>query len=87
MPGIYTEKEIYGDALTAQKTATSEANMAANECKHENVRKTIMNILNQEHEIQKSVFDDMQAAGYYPTPAADDKKVQDVKQKFSQSFK
>ena len=87
MPGIYTEKEIYGDALSAQKTATSEANMAANECKHENVRKTIMNILNQEHEIQKSVFDDMQAAGYYPTPAADDKKVQDVKQKFSQSFK
>ena len=87
MPGIYTEKEIYGDALTAQKTATSEANMAANECKHENVRKTIMNILNQEHEIQKSVLDDMQAAGYYPTPAADEKKVQDTKQRFSQCVK
>ena len=87
MPGIYTEKEIYGDALTAQKTATSEMNMAANECKHENVRKTIMNILNDEHTIQKAVFDDMQAAGYYPTPAADDKKVQDTKQKYSQSFK
>ena len=87
MPGIYTEKEIYGDALTAQKTATSEMNMAANECKHESVRKTIMNILNEEHAIQKSVFDDMQAAGYYPTPAADEKKVQDTKQKYSQSFK
>jgi hypothetical protein len=45
MPGIYTEKEIYQDALTAQKTATSEMNMAANECVHEEVRKTMMHIL------------------------------------------
>ena len=87
MPGIYTEKEIYGDALAAQKTATSEMNKAANECVHEDVRKTMMNILNQEHEIQKSVFDDMHAAGYYPTPAAEEKKVQDAKQKFSQCVK
>ena len=87
MPGIYTEKEIYGDALAAQKAATSTMNMAANECLHEDVRKTMMNILNQEHEIQESVFDDMHAAGYYPTPAADEKKVQDTKQKFSQCVK
>ncbi len=87
MPGIYTEKEIYQDALTAQKTATSEMNMAANECVHEEVRKTMMHILNQEHDIQKAVFDDMHAAGYYPTPAAEEKKVQDTKQKFSQCVK
>lgn len=87
MPGIYTEKEIYGDALAAQKAATSAMNIAANECQHEDVRKTMMHILSQEHDIQKSVFDDMHAAGYYPTPAADEKKVQDTKQKFSQSVK
>lgn len=87
MSGIYTEKEIYGDALAAQKSATSQFNMAANECMHEDVRKTMMHILNQEHDIQKDVFDGMHAAGYYPTPAAEEKKVQDTKQKFSQSMK
>lgn len=87
MPGIYTEKEIYGDALSAQKACTSNYNLAANECTHEDVRQTMMKILNQEHEIQKSVFDNMHAAGFYPTPAAEEKKVQDTKQKFSQSAK
>ena len=87
MPGIYTENEIYGDALAAQKATTGLFNMAANECTHEDIRKTMMNILNQEHEIQKDVFDSMHAAGYYPTPAADEKKVQDTKQRFSQCVK
>ena len=87
MPGIYTEKEILGDALAAQKSTTSQFNMAANECMHEDLRKTVMKILNQEHEIQQSVFDEMHAAGYYPTPAAEDRKVQETKQKFSQCAK
>ncbi|MBQ9989735.1 MAG: spore coat protein [Lachnospiraceae bacterium] len=87
MAGIYTEKEIYGDALAAQKASTGHFNMAANECVHEDVRQTIMKILNQEHEIQKSVFEGMHAAGYYPTPAAEEKKVQDTKQQFSQCVK
>ncbi len=87
MPGIYTEKEIYGDALAAQKSATSQFNTAANECMHEDVRKTMMNILNQEHEIQNDVFNGMHAAGYYPTPAAEEKKVQETKQKYSQCVK
>ena len=87
MEQTYTQKEILGDALCTQKAATGQFNMAANECVHEDVRKTMMNILNQEHEIQKSVFDDMHAAGYYPTPAAEEKKIQDTKQTFSQCVK
>ena len=87
MPGIYTEKEIYGDALAAQKASTSQFNMAANECTHEDVRQTMMKILKQEPEIQMDVFDCMHAAGYYPTPAAEEKKVAEAKQKFSQCAK
>ena len=87
MAGIYTEKEIYGDALSAQKACTNQFNMAANECTHESLRQTMMKILNEEHEIQKSVFDGMHASGYYPTPAAEEKKVQEAKQKFSCSVK
>ena len=87
MPGIYTEKEIYGDALSAQKACTSNYNLAANECTHEDVRQTMMKILNQEHEIQQEVFEMMHAQGYYPTPAADAKKVEEAKQQYSQCVK
>lgn len=87
MAGIYTEKEIYGDALSAQKACTNQFNMAANECTHESLRQTMMKILNEEHDIQKCVFDDMHAAGLYPTPAAEEKKIQEAKQKFSQSVR
>ena len=85
--GIYTEKEILGDALATQKTTTANFNTYANECVHEDIRQTMLHILKQEHEIQQNVFNMMHEKGYYPTPAADDKKIQDTKQKFSQCFK
>lgn len=87
MQGIYTEKEILGDALAAQKSATSEMNMSANECMHEDVRQTLLQILNQEHDIQKEVFDMMHTQGYYPTPMAEQKKVDETKQQFCQCVK
>ena len=77
MADIYTEKEILGDALAAQKAATGEFNTFANECVHEDVRQTMLHILSQEHDIQ----------GFYPTPAAEEKKVQETRQQFGQSVK
>ena len=53
MPGIYTEKEILCDALSAQKATTALINTSANECVHENVRQTLLNILSEEHDIQQ----------------------------------
>ena len=87
MPGIYTEKEILSDALSTQKATTALFNTSANECVHEDVRQTLMDILNEEHEIQKDVFDMMHDKGLYPTPAADEKKVQEAKQQFCQCVK
>ena len=87
MTGIYTEKEVLCDALAAQKSATSQFNMSANECMHQDVRQTMMKILNEEHVIQQEVFDMMHAQGYYPTPAAEEKKVQELKQQYSQNVK
>lgn len=81
----YTEKEILADGLSAQKSATSLFNMSANECVHDNVRNTILKILNEEHVIQVDVFDMMHQRGFYETPAAEEKKVQDAKQKFAKS--
>ena len=87
MPAIYTEKEILGDALAAQKAATGQFNTSANECVHEDVRQTMLHILSQEHDIQQDVFEMMHAQGLYPTPEAEMKKVQEVKQQYSQSAK
>lgn len=78
----YSEKEILGDALAAAKFSTGNYNTFANECAHEAVRSTMMKILNEEHEIQNDVFQMMSEKGYYPTPAADQKKVEDAKQKY-----
>ena len=84
MPGIYTEKEILSDALSAQKATTALFNTSGNECVHEDVRQTMMSILNEEHEIQQDVFEMMHSQGLYPTPSADEKKVQEVKQQYRQ---
>lgn len=87
MQGIYTEKEILGDALSAQKATTALFNTSANECVHEDVRQTMLHILKQEHEIQQDVFKMMHAQGLYPTPEADTKKVEQLKQQYSQCVK
>ena len=87
MQSVYTEKDILGDALTAQKTATSEMNISANECVHEDVRQTMLHILSQEHDIQQDVFNMMHEKGYYPTPMAEQKKVDETKQQYSQCVK
>ena len=87
MADMYTEKEILGDALAAQKAATGEFNTFANECVHEDVRQTMLHILSQEHDIQQDVFNMMHSQGFYPTPAAEEKKVQETRQQFGQSVK
>lgn len=78
----YTEKEILGDALATAKFSTDNYNTFSNECAHENVRSTMMKILNEEHDIQNDVFKMMSAKGYYPTPAAEESKVTQAKQKY-----
>ena len=84
---VYTDKEILNDGLCAQKATTGKLNLAANECVHENLRKDILNVLGQEHSIQYEVFNMMSQRGMYPTPAADDKKMMETKQKYAQSYK
>ncbi len=87
MTGVYTEKEILGDALATQKATTANFNTNANECVHEELRQTMLHILKQEHEIQQDVFNMMHEKGYYPTPAAEAQKVQETKQQFCQCVK
>ncbi|MCI8993323.1 MAG: spore coat protein [Eubacterium sp.] len=78
----FTDKEILGDGLSAAKATTANFNMFSNECTHEKVRNTMLNILEDEHDIQDDVFHLMSSRGYYPTPAAENKKILEAKQRF-----
>ena len=79
----FSEKEILSDALSSVKGATNNYNTFANECVHENVRTTLMRVLDQEHEIQQDVFCMMHDKGYYPTPDAEETKITEAKNRFA----
>lgn len=83
----FTDKEILSDGLSTQKSTTDRFNTMANECVHNDLRGTMLHILEQEHSIQTEVFNMMHQRGMYQTPAAEDKKVQEAKQKFAKSYK
>lgn len=83
----FTDKEILADGLSAQKSATEKFNTFAGECIHDNLRNTMKDILEQEHCISNDVFQMMHQRGMYETPPADEKKIAEAKQKFSQSVK
>lgn len=76
------DKEIMEDVLTSQKAVTGAYNNFANECATPNVRDEFMRILTEEHQIQADVFDAMKQRGWYPTPAAEQQKIQQAKQKY-----
>lgn len=83
----YTDKEILNDGLCAQKATTGKLNLAAAECVHKDLRKKILDVLDEEHSIQYDVFSMMHERGWYQTPVAEEKKVAEAKQKFAQSYK
>lgn len=83
----YTDKEILNDGLCAQKATTGKLNLAATECVHKDLRKKILDVLDEEHSIQYDVFSMMHERGWYQTPVAEEKKVAEAKQKFAQSYK
>lgn len=47
----FTDKEILSDGLSTQKATTEKFNNFANECEHDQVRTTMLHILEQEHSI------------------------------------
>lgn len=84
---LYQEKEILGDALAAQKAATNLFNTFSNECVHEDLRSTMLDILADEHTMQQDVFCTMHERGFYPTPDAQQNKIDETKQRYYAAFK
>jgi spore coat protein CotF len=76
------EQELMNDVLASQKYLTDSYNTYTNECATPNVRNEFMRILTEEHQIQAEVFDEMKKRGWYETPAAQQQKIDQAKQKF-----
>ena len=79
---LMTEKEILQDCLSSQKQTTASYNTFAGECVNEQLRSTMLTILNEEHKMQADIFTHMQSNGWYQVESADQQKVQQAKQKF-----
>ena len=76
------DQEMMRDALSSEKQMTGLYNAFANECATTAIRDEMMNILHDEHDIQADIFMEMQKRGWYPTPMAEEQKIQSTKQKF-----
>ena len=76
------DQEVLYDVLSSQKAITGTYNNFVNECATPQIRNEFMNILNEEHQLQAQIFDEMHKRGWYPTPAAEQQKIDQAKQKF-----
>jgi len=79
----FNDKERLGDALASHKQMTSDYNSFANESATPEVVSKVMEILREEHDIQRDMWCEMNSRGWYPTEPADDNKLNGVKNKFS----
>ena len=78
----YDDQEMFNDALYSQKQITENYNLSANECAGAQLRDLFLSILNEEHQIQADLFDEMSKRGWYPVQNADQQQVQQTKPKF-----
>jgi len=79
----FTDKERLNDALCSQKQMTSDYNNFANESATPEVVSKVMDILRDEHDIQRGMWCEMNSRGWYPVEKAEDAKLNSVKTKFS----
>lgn len=80
---LMTEKEILQDCLSSQKQTAATYNTFAGECMNEQLRTTMLNILNDEQKIQSNLFQQMHQNGWYPVAPADPQKVAEAKKRFA----
>ena len=81
---LFGDREMMEDVLSSQKFVTEGYNTFANECASPAVMSELMNILNEEHQIQHEVFDEMVKRGWYQNEPAPQKKIDQCKQQHAQ---
>ena len=81
----FTDQQILQDSLISEKHMTDSYNLYAGECVNEQLRSTMLNILNDVHSIQAKIFSTMQQNGWYQVEQAEQQKIQQARQKFQTS--
>ena len=71
----YDDKTMMTDMLASQKFIAQNYNNYAGECSTKQSKAKLMKILNEEHDIQFQIFQQMNAKGWYPTQAAPQDKI------------
>ena len=78
----YDDRQMLNDALYSQKQVTGNYNTFANECTGQELRELMLSILNEEHQIQADVFDEMSKRGWTSPQNAQPEQIQKAKAKF-----
>jgi spore coat protein CotF len=78
----FTDREIMDDILSSQKHITDGYNTFSNECVNQQLQSDMLNILKEEHNIQFTVFSEMQKRGWYNPGAAQAQMINETKTKF-----
>jgi len=79
---VLTDQEIMDDILGSQKHITDIYNTYSSECVNPTLRNDFLQILREEHNIQSTVFTDMQKRGWYAPQAAEQQMVDKAKTKY-----
>ena len=80
--GNFSDKARLADALNIQKYSTGHYNEFACEAATPEVRTCGMNILNEEHQLQQELFDEMHNRGWYPTECAEEQNLHKANDQF-----
>ena len=79
---VMAEKEVMTDLLSSQKFLTGNYNNFAGECCDLTLRNAFLSILDDEHQIQSDIFNEMNSRGWYQITPADTNQISKAKQTF-----
>ena len=77
------EKTRLFDLLSSEKFMASAYNASLLECATPEVSGCLWNILEDEHRIQKQIFEELSSRGLYPTEKAPEDKLSQTKMKYA----
>ena len=79
---VMQDQEMMEDLLISEGRMTDAYNLFTNECANQSIRDQFLDLLNEEHEMQADLIEEIKNRGWYPTPAAPPQKMEHVRQKY-----
>ena len=81
----FGDREMMEDALASQKFAAHGHNLGGNECGAPAVMGELLTILNEEHQIQHEVCEEMLKRGWYTSEPVQQAQIDACRRRFGQS--